>query len=485
MYQSNPKRYTREQYSSPSIDDTTLDDDDPVDQLHINDDDEEGYYPQMGNYDDKYLNEKNAINDAQSVRYTAYTMKQDNGNSIVAELRNVGVTVLSLESLSTSAMIHYMDAVTSMRLGEANDEKCMLYTDRMGRVFNVVISGGSQGLAKSWSIVQASYSGWMAIIAIPFLVRVIASVPFGDGNDTSQSMAINPLMMLLLFAFVLQNETSLVWLAMSINVRGSNSVGSHVWRDGGLTDYSRIVLLTILILAIFSTGIVQRILTWAGAIFGCLILLCNLGSRSWKKIDLKPIDFNSVFSAPIVILASILAGIAFPYMGLRAVDSGSDDSSGKDEVEKIIFHPNGKRGRQNIALASSSAAIVFLMSDIKSVQEALGFDFSKFRGITNFMIGVWLLFSSLVSILLCRRLDSSRSKKIEPFLKRDEISPVGWIVPSIPNIVIDPNLSRNKMFVPGSDIFCSLFVLGLAFLISWTGVRDMQGEERSELWGIF
>lgn len=139
MYQSNPKRYDHAQYSSQSIDDTTLDDDDPVDQLNLNVD-EEDYPDDMRDYNDKYLNEKNAIHDAQSVRYTAYTMRQDSGNSIVTELRNVGVTVLSLESLSTSAMIHYMDAVTSMRLGEANDEKCMLYTDRMGRVFNVVIS---------------------------------------------------------------------------------------------------------------------------------------------------------------------------------------------------------------------------------------------------------------------------------------------------------------------------------------------------------
>jgi hypothetical protein len=85
----------------------------------------------------KYSSEKNAINDAQSVKYTAYTMKTHN---IVDELRNVGVTVLSLESLSTKGLIHYMDAVTNIRLGESNDEKCMLYTDRMGRVYNVVIS---------------------------------------------------------------------------------------------------------------------------------------------------------------------------------------------------------------------------------------------------------------------------------------------------------------------------------------------------------
>ena len=89
---------------------------------------------------EKYNFERSAINDAQSVAYTAFTMNLDSGQTIVKDLRNVGVTVLSLESLSTAAMIHYMDAVTTMRLGNENDEKCMLYTDRMGRVFNVIIS---------------------------------------------------------------------------------------------------------------------------------------------------------------------------------------------------------------------------------------------------------------------------------------------------------------------------------------------------------
>ena len=116
-------------YSTDSYDDTTLHDDDPVDRIERN--------TEIKRHSNKYSGEKNAINDAQSVKYTAYTMKNHN---IVNELRNVGVTVLSLESLSTSGLIHYMDAVTSMRLGESNDEKCMLYTDRMGRVFNVVIS---------------------------------------------------------------------------------------------------------------------------------------------------------------------------------------------------------------------------------------------------------------------------------------------------------------------------------------------------------
>ncbi len=65
------------------------------------------------------------------------------------------------------------------------------------------------------------------------------------------------------------------------------------------------------------------------------------------------------------------------------------------------------------------------------------------RRIVKFIIGGWLFASSLISMSLCHRLDSSRSKKIEPFLRRDELSQVGWIVPSILNIVIDQKWSTS------------------------------------------
>jgi len=348
------------------------------------------------------------------------------------------------------------------------------------------IKGGAEGLAKNWSMLQASYSGWIAIALIPFLARVIASYPFVGSAVATSPMAIHPTMLLFVFAFILKNETSHSLLAMSIFVRGSNSVGSHVWRSGTLTDYPRLILLLILILASSATGKLQQQLTLAGSVFGALVILCNLGSRSWKKIDSTPIDSSNMFTNILVILASIFAGLTFPFMGLRAVDSGSDESDGNADVEKIIFQPNGKRGRQNIAVASSGAALIFLFSDLKQVQESLGFDFSANRGIVNFIIGGWLLASSLVSMSLCHRLDSSRSKKIEPFLRRDELSPVGWVVPSIPNIVIDPNLSRNKMIMPclsvGSDILCTIVVAVFAVLIVWTGIRDMQGFENGAFW---
>ena len=326
----------------------------------------------------------------------------------------------------------------------------------------------------------------MAITFIPFLARVIASYsPNGNTN-----IAMEPSVLLLIFGFVLNNETSHTWLALSIFVRGTNSVGSHVWCDGALTDYPRILLLILLILASVASPLtpVRDGLTISGAVLGCILLLCNLGSRAWKKADLGFVDSSNFFTPYLAILASLLAGITFPYMGLRSVDGGTGDNDGNTDVEKVIFRPNGKRARQAVTMASSAAALVYLLSDAQQVQEALGFDFSTHRGILNLAMGGWLFMSTLISMSLCHRLDSSRSKKIEPFLRRDETSPVGWVVPSIPHIVIDPNLSRGKMYLPflsfGSDIICSVVVAGYAFLIIWMGVREIQGHESSAFWGL-
>ena len=299
-------------------------------------------------------------------------------------------------------------------------------------------------------------------------------------------MAINPLLLLLIFGLILHNETSHVWLSMNIFVRGSNSVGSHVWRGSGLTDYPRMLLLLVLALASVASpsSPVRDMLTLSGSIFGTLLLLCNLGSRGWKKADLSLIDNANLFTPCVVILASIFAGLVFPFMGLRSVHGVTvDDNAKTEDVEKVIFHRSGKDARQNITVATAAVALVYLLSDVHQVQEALGFNFTG--GILNLAVGGWLFLSSLISMAMCHRLNLSRSKKIEPFLRRDETSPVGWIIPSIPNIVIDPILSRSNTHVSclslGSDIMCSVVVSGITFLIIWTGIRELQGYE-SNVW---
>ena len=205
-----------------------------------------------------------------------------------------------------------------------------------------------------------------------------------------ETTALHPLMMLLIFGLLLQNEISHSRLTMSIMVRGSNSVGSHVWRGGSLTDYPRIIVLTILLLASFASldDPVRDILTLVGSIFGGVLIFCNLGSRAWKKLEIGFIDSTNVLSSIIVFFAALSAGIVFPFVGLRSVHGGTDVQDAATDVEKIISNPNGKRARQNITGAATFVAFVFLFSDVTAVQKSLGFDFTKNRACVNLVIGV-------------------------------------------------------------------------------------------------
>lgn len=374
-------------------------------------------------------------------------------------------------------MIDYMDAVTTMRLGNETDEKCMLYTDRMGRVFNVIISGGAEGLSLTWTTIESAFSGWLAIAVIPFTIREIAS--YTSHNYATSSLAIPPLALLFFFGLVLPSETSHAWLTMSIMVRGTNSVGSHVWRSGSFADYPRVLLLFVLGLASVAptdTSPVGETLGFVGAILGAFILLCNLGSRAWKKLEIGYVDSNNALSLFAVISTAFISGLLFPYIALHNVHGGTDESDREAAVEKIMFHPNGKRARQNVTFAACTVAALFLLSGMEPAQEALGFHFVHGTAV-NLTVGIWFFSSTIASLWMCNRLDTSKSKKIQPFLKKDETSPVGYIVPSIPNIVIHPNLSTGKMIFPflayGSDILCVMAVMALASLILWTGLRNI------------
>lgn len=441
------------------------------------------------NYLQKCLDEKDAIHGAQSVKYTVYSMKINEGTDIVQRLNKVGVTVLSLESLSNATMLNYMDAVTGMRLGDTNDEKCMLYTDRMGRVFNVIISGGSEGLANTWSTIESSYAGWLVLVMMPFLIRVVMSFE-STGYQSSETMALSPFLLLVLFGWVLQNETSHTWLTMNLYVWGSNSIGAYVWHSGALTDYPRILLLLILMLAISApvTSPYHNIFTFAGAILGGLILLSNIGARAWKKAQFNPIDSHYVFTPLIVILASMSTGICFPFIGLRCVQRGTNGAETSD-VENITMNSDGRRARQNIALLSLVSTAVYLCSDIEDVQNALGFNYFRPTGIVHIIVGSWLLLAGIASMCMCHRLDSSTQKRIRPFLQRDESSPVGWIVPTVPNIIIDPSLRKGTMLFPclsfGSDIFCSVLVALSSALVIWIGAREANGHHVDSFWRVF
>ena len=74
-----------------------------------------------------------AMGDKSAVAGSVYAMST--GPTIITELRNVGVNVLSIES--NADILSYLDAVATETLV---GEQCLLYTDGNGRTFNVVVS---------------------------------------------------------------------------------------------------------------------------------------------------------------------------------------------------------------------------------------------------------------------------------------------------------------------------------------------------------
>mmetsp|Transcript_28475 Transcript_28475/g.61982 ORF Transcript_28475/g.61982 Transcript_28475/m.61982 type:complete len:471 (-) Transcript_28475:73-1485(-) len=419
--------------------------------------------------------------DGKSAVGSVYTMGP--GPKIIDELRNVGVNVLSIES--SSDIISYLDAVAAERLV---GEQCLLYTDSSGRTFNVVVSGGAEGLTATHNSSRATYSGLSVTIFLPFCARVLAATASLTLSPEYQplaapSMALNPGFLFCVFGIILASETTQTWLGTNLDVRGCNSVGSHVWRSSMVADYPRYVTLLCLALAWFAPfGTSTRdFLTALGTGLGGCLLLASLGSRAWKKLGIPCIDKDAFFSPVLAYAMAVCAGFAFPFIGLRCVTGGCNENS--DDYQ----FPNGgsRRARQLVTISAIITAVIYAVTDLESVQELFGFAW-QYQGAVNLSVGLWWILSTIASLAVCSRLDSTQGESAQPFLTRDETSPVGWTVPSLPRLIMDPNFRGRPFGCCGaiSDVLCCIVVVGVGGLLIWQGVRQIGGEEDATPWSF-
>jgi len=436
---------------------------------------------------------------AQSVAYTAYTMNMDSGEQIIEELRNVGVNVLSVES--SADMFTFIDEVTKERSALAEcEQRCLLYTDDMERVFNVVISGGTEGMSKLWEGASMSFSGWLVCATLPFVVRVLAcplnsSAALEDNDDADDTIgpaaAMNPLFLVVLFGLVLFHETSLSWANVSIGVRGTSSIAAYVWLSNMLTDYPRSFMLLMLGLASFApeATFARDLFTVIGTSVAGMILASNLGARAWKKLGIEFLNKGDGILGPIAAsIAAFIAGILFPYIGMTSVNGGTFSSSSSDDtIVAMELTGEGQRARQLVTAASVIVALIYFVTDLEAVQNALGFHFQN-RGEINSAVAVWWTVSTIASLSVCHRIDKSKPKRSEPFLKRHEASPVGYIVPSIPNIVVDPSCRAEPFLIdsPGATDFVAVLVVGiLGATLMWRGFSQLETEGTDGNWFLW
>lgn len=404
--------------------------------------------------------------------YGRYAPGKDRHMTTIRCLQDMGVrvTVLDASVLTTADEVLYHARAVVATLGEQykhtkqqnqQPQRCLLFSDQGGRLFNLVLPShtytGSNSAAQ-WEHSLDSFSRVAAIGLFSLLCRSLPCATQGEYLQhqgygvASSNMILFELAIIL--GLVFHEEMSYSWLHSSMLVRGTPSLSGHyLFSSGkslggvGPSDVIRKTLLLILILAggmgtvtapssAFVTA--QKWMALCGILGTCVVLLANLGSRTWRFLNLRPLQPNmgsTGLSAFISILVSYLAaigmGFALPFLGHRSAQAAS--GGGKSAIESVIR-------------SAFWVAVIFFVSSIDGVRQfvVIGGDECNQYWVTIAVGSWWIL-----TLCLCLWFAWIMPKRdpITPdgelLLQSSHASPVGYKVPCLPDFEIDPMLART------------------------------------------
>ena len=243
-----------------------------------------------------------------------------------------------------------MNQIGNTTTNNESFQRCLLYLDGQGRLYNLSLSTHSIGPVSRYMEYLTTFSNMEAIIALTILCR---SAPCIFNENTIQNL--KPAYLSLVLGLVLTEEISLSWLNASMMIRSTPSVSAHTLHSPvGSDTFRRVVLLT-LVFAGIAEATYQSILTAIGVLGACILLLANLGARSWYFLNWKPIRYNGTGSFVLAYLCAIVTGLAVPFMGHRLIRIG-----GKGAVEYLIK-------------TAFWVAVAFIVSDYDGIQKFIVF----------------------------------------------------------------------------------------------------------------
>ena len=194
-------------------------------------------------------------------------------------------------------------------------------------------------------------------------------------------------------------------------IRATPSVSAHYLSANFGSDNLRKIILFCLALAPATKGWLQTFLTMVGLVGAILIMLANLGSRSWRFLRWKPIRYDGFGSFFFAYGLAIATGLALPYMGHRKVTTG------------------GKGAMEYALKTAIIVAIVFVVSDLDELQKFLvvGSQYCNQNPI-NLIVGIWWMVTLVASLFMIRRLPimDQQPENGEKILIEDQASPVGY-----------------------------------------------------------
>jgi hypothetical protein len=333
-------------------------------------------------------------------------------------------------------------------------QRCCFFQDHEGRLFNLMIANHAVGPASYWASLLETFSGTQAMIAFYVLCR---SFPCAAQDNIGQ---LRPAYLSLILGLVLMEEISLPWLNASMLVRGLPSVSAHTMTTRVGSDWLRKIMTLLLALSGAATGTVQKYMTLTGISLACILLLANLGSRSWKLMKLR-FPYAGPLAPLLGFLAAIVAGIALPYMGAKEIEGG------------------GKRGVEAVMISAVTVAVLFFLSDIDEVQKlvVVGSEACP-QDAVNFIVGIHWYLTVFASLFMVARMAPIRPfpGDDEHILQESQASPVGYKVPQLPDHVVDPNLVKQGipyLSFPAELLLAALVSLGVGGALVYTAFTSV------------
>jgi hypothetical protein len=375
--------------------------------------------------------------------------------AIIGALRDLGVKVFIIEAKSiksTKDILHHVKRVVGfvakenriqVRTGPLGFQRCLLYQDQQGRLFNLMLAKHAIGPASKYQDYLDTFSGLQAMVAIVVLCR-----SFPCATSSADIEQLKPAFLSLILGIVFTEELSLSYLNASMLVRASPSVSAHTLTNNVGSDVLRKLIVLSLALAAAASGMTQKILTLFGISAACAVFLSNLGSRAWHFMRWRPLRYQGLGAGFVAWVVSIMAGLCIPYMGHRSIEIG------------------GKAALEHVLMCAFAVAITFVVSDIDEIQKFLivGSEVCN-QDFVNIAVGGWWCFTLICSLFLVRKIpykDHHPYYDGEPLLVEDHASPVGYKVPSIPDFEIDPSLAKTgSSCIPYSLEFIVGFLMAL------------------------
>lgn len=354
----------------------------------------------------------------------------DGSRATIDQLKEFGITVYLAEhdsvdlSLLRQVVRHVAASKSDPTKSRYENQRCLLYRDENGRLFNLTLDNGASGLAGTWKGISMAHSGTQAVAALAILTRAYACANVSGAF-------LHPGILATVLGLTLHEEMSHVWLNLSLLVRGTPSVAAHTLLSGFDSDWPRKLAILALALGASMGGKSdhRRYCTLVGIGLAMILLAANLGSRAWHHMKWKPISnsggtISSILAPAISLFVATITGLIFPFMGFGRIQAG-----GKAAVQLVVFN-------------SIIVALLFVASDLDIFKQLMisGGSDPCDQDSVNITLGIWLTMTSITCIFAAKKVGPSEPhpEDGDPILVEDHASPVGYVVPNFPNFAADP-----------------------------------------------